>query len=69
MIADNIGTRIGKNIRKARRKCDVKQYELAEAVGVTQATMSRYEGGRAPGADVVMLICEFLGCDVKEIMG
>ena len=37
--------RIGDHIRNARESADMTQAELAEAVGTTQAMISRYEWG------------------------
>lgn len=40
-----MATEIGLKIRELREKCGLTQREVADAVGVTEATVSRWESG------------------------
>jgi len=53
---------LGEGLVTARRACGLTQEELAEAAGVTQAALSRYESDlREPDADVLRRIADALG--------
>ena len=61
---------IGANIKAIRRALSMKQEDLAEKLGLTQANISRIEAGaRGPNAETLLAIAGVLGCDVRELMG
>ena len=58
---------IGKVIRKNRRKCDLKQYNLAEMLGVEETTISRYENAKTEiRASTMAYISQICGFELKE---
>ena len=60
---------IGKNLKKWRIEAGIKQEVLAEMIGVSVQTLSRYENGhRAPNADVLQKIATALGVSVAELL-
>jgi transcriptional regulator with XRE-family HTH domain len=53
---------IGKIILRLRTENDMKQKELADRVGITEATLSRYENDlRSPKGEIVFKLAEALG--------
>jgi transcriptional regulator with XRE-family HTH domain len=56
-------------IKKMRKKCGLTQKELADAIGVTQKDVSRWETGvYNPKVDKLLLIAEALSCDLKDLL-
>jgi transcriptional regulator with XRE-family HTH domain len=54
---------IGCNIRKERIKARFKQKQLAQAIGIGQAAISRFENGsRRPSVELLKKIAVVLGC-------
>ncbi len=50
--AEPLAVQWGARIRSRRQKLGLSQTDLAEAVGISQAAIARYESGtRRPGAD------------------
>jgi transcriptional regulator with XRE-family HTH domain len=62
---------IGKRIKAAREKRDMTMKQVAEAIGVTEATFSRYESGHIEKIPLsrIEAISNVLGVDPAEIMG
>lgn len=61
--------KIGKFIRTMRRKKDLTQRELAEAIGVRPGTVSKWECGRGmPDLEVVLPLCDTLGITFRELI-
>jgi len=61
---------IGSNIKAMRRALGLKQEDLAEKLGLTQANISRIEASvKGPSAETLLAIADALGCDVRELMG
>lgn len=59
---------LGARIRGYREGRGLQQTELADKLGVDQATISRWETGRSPmGIDEVIAVAEALGIDVAEL--
>lgn len=59
-----------KNLRIIRTAKGLSQVELAEAVGIKQATVSRIEKGvNNPSLDVAERIAQALGVNVVELFG
>lgn len=55
-------------LRAARDKKKLNQTQLADAVGVKQATISRYESGEdVPSAGVLFRIADVLGIDCNSL--
>lgn len=48
-------TRVGSNIKKYRKEKDLTLKELADRVGLTEATVQKYEAGNIKKIDVEML--------------
>jgi transcriptional regulator with XRE-family HTH domain len=59
----------GEQIRKRREGAALTQKEAAEALGVSQATMSRFEAGDAqPDYATFRTMSEVFGCKMSEIV-
>lgn len=57
-------------IKKKRESLNIKQSELAETIGVSTVTLSRYENGvRQPKFDVLMKIASALNTTVASLAG
>ena len=56
-------TRVGNNIKKYRKEKDITLKELADKIGLTEATVQKYEAGNIKKIDVEMLkkIADALG--------
>ena len=55
-------------IRKLRKSAGLTQVQLAEKVGVTQATVSDWErGDYFPGAQKLPALADALGCTVNDL--
>lgn len=60
---------IGKRIKSARQKVGMSQEELAQTIGVTKSTISKYEkGAREPRYDQLQRIAAALGVPVQELI-
>lgn len=61
--------RFSSKLDKMMRANNVKNAELAKAVGIGQSTISCYRRGvQIPNAYVTALICKALGCTVSALM-
>ena len=61
---------IGENIRKFRKKNDLTQEELAERLGVTYQSVSRWENGATyPDLELLPAISELLSVSLDELLG
>lgn len=61
---------IGERIAYIRDLADLKQKDLAEAIGVTKATMSKYENNiNIPNADILCKIAEVLNTSTDFLVG
>ena len=59
---------IGENIRDHRRKQDLTQEELAERLGVSYQSVSRWENGTTyPDIELLPAISKLLGITVDEL--
>lgn len=53
--------RLGQRIRTARIKCGLRQYELADAMGVARSQVSAWEAaGKNPSLGSLLLLCRAL---------
>lgn len=61
---------INENIRQLRRDAGMTQEQLAEQLGVTRQTISKWENGSSvPDADVVSKMASLLDVPVNELLG
>ena len=59
---------IGNNIKICRIRCNLKQAELAEMVGVSRQTISSIENNQfCPSAKLALLICVALEKNFEEL--
>ena len=61
--------KIGQFIAESRRELGMTQREVAEQIGVTDKTISKWEtGNRLPDASLLMDLCRVLKVDVNELL-
>jgi transcriptional regulator with XRE-family HTH domain len=61
---------IGERIAYIREMSDLKQKDLAEKIGVTKATMSKYENNiNIPNADILCKIAKTLNTSTDYLVG
>ena len=59
---------LGRALRWLRDRQGKRQYQVAEAAGVTKAMLSAYETGKQkPSLDTMEKILEALGCDLNDL--
>jgi transcriptional regulator with XRE-family HTH domain len=63
--ADTIGGRI----REARDRAELTQCQLADAAGVEQSQVSRWERGESPKIESVRKLADVLGVRPGELIG
>lgn len=57
-------------IKKIRESRGMLQYELANRMGVSQASVSAWESGRAmPSAENLLKLADILECTVDALLG
>lgn len=55
--------------KTARKKCGMTQADLANAIGVDQATVSLWETGKTrPRANLLPELAKILGCTIDELL-
>ena len=58
------------SIKELRKNKSMTQKELAQALGISRVTISKYEAGlRAPGMNMIMKICDVFGCTTDYLLG
>lgn len=64
-------TEIGKKLKSRRKALNLTQSALAEKVGLTESSISRYEAGRIATmpTSTVKRICEVLHIEPSELLG
>ena len=61
---------IGERILTLRKSRNLSQKELAEQVGITEASLSRYENNlREPKGEIIAKIAEALKCSTDYLLG
>lgn len=61
--------KIGAFLREVRKERGLTQGQLAEALGVSQKSISRWENGKTmPDYSLLPSICEVLGINVAELL-
>lgn len=67
---DILRKEIGRNIRKFITYRGMRQQDVAEQSGITQAMLSRYINGTSmPGLDKVYNLAGVLGCEISDLLG
>lgn len=67
---DILRKEIGRNIRKFIVYRGVRQQDVAEKIGVTEAMLSRYINGTSmPGIDKLHNIAAALDCQINDLLG
>lgn len=57
----------GEMLKELRLKSNLKQTELAEAVGVGQDRISRYEKGEEPPFEIIKRLERFFGVQAEKL--
>ena len=62
---------IGSKIKERRKNLNLTQLQLAEKIGLTESSISRYESGKIATmpTSTVNLICGVLGLNPSELLG
>lgn len=61
---------IGDRILNLRKELNLNQKELAEKVGITEASLSRYENNlREPKAEIIIRLSNALNCSTDYLLG
>lgn len=70
-MASQFKYRVGLNIRKYRLESEQTLRQIADKVGVTEATMQKYEAGNINRVDIEMLksIADAIGCTPNDLTG
>ena len=59
---------VADKIKQFRTKCNLTQEEVAEALGLTPQTVSRYENGeRTPPLDTILIFAQHYGTSLDYI--
>ncbi len=57
------------NIKAIRKENNLSQEQLAEKLGVSRQSVSKWESGQSyPEMDKILLICKLFNCDIGELM-
>ena len=61
--------KIGSFLKELRKEKHMTQEQLAEALGVSGRTVSRWETGRSlPDLDLLMLLADYHGVELRELL-
>lgn len=61
--------KIGSFLRELRKEKPMTQEQLAEALGVSGRTVSRWETGRSlPDLDLLMVLADYYGVALRELL-
>ncbi len=67
---ESLRKEIGRNIRKYIAYRGMRQHEVSEKAGITQAMLSRYINGTSmPGLDKLYSLASVLGCTIDDLLG
>ena len=70
MSNDKLKSGMGERLRRLRFDNDLTQAEVAQKIGVTQQTYSRYESGDAkPDSETIIKFCELYGVTADYLLG
>lgn len=57
------------NIAEIRKKCGIKQEELAKEMGVDRSTVAKWETGKSmPKAKMIRKLAEVLNCTLEDLL-
>jgi transcriptional regulator with XRE-family HTH domain len=63
------GEQIGSNIKRARRRAEISQRELARRVGKTRSSIAKYESGeQTPRAVTLMKLAKALSLTPNDLL-
>ena len=66
----NLDLIITKNLKREIEQSGLKKSEIADAIGVSRATISQYLSGRAqPTLATLSKLCAILDCSADDILG
>lgn len=65
---ENLGQRVGNNVRKLRNEKHITQEKLSERSGVSINTIRNMEKGRWPSARTLELVCDALNVEAKILL-
>ena len=66
----NLDLIISENLKKEIEQSGLKKSEIANAIGVSKATVSQYLSGRAqPTLATLAKLCKVLDCSADDILG
>lgn len=70
-MSNNFCVKVGNNIRNYRKLADMTMKELAEKVGVTEATIQKYEAGniKTVGVNMIQKLATALDVPPEKITG
>ena len=61
---------VARNLRRLRKHMSLTQIEMAKKIGVSIATLRRYESGEhTPNAVMIKTIADILACTSNDILG
>ena len=67
---DNFRKEIGRNIRKFIAYRGLRQQDVAESAGITEAMLSRYINGTSmPSIDKIHNLASVLNCQINDLLG
>lgn len=59
----------GENLQKLRKEKNISQEQLAEKLGVTRQSVSKWESGTSyPEMDKIVTLCKIFNCDIDTII-
>ena len=67
---EQIRTEIGARVAAARKVAGLTQYQIAEAIGIPQRTVSFYERGEGDlPSSLLVSLAEILDIDIRDLLG
>ena len=61
--------KFGDNLRNLRKSKKMSQEKLAEKVGVSRQSVSKWETGDAyPEINNIMILCKIFGCNINDLV-
>ncbi len=66
---ENLGKRVGNNVRRLRSEKHITQEKLSERSGVSVNTIRNLEKGRWPSANTLAAVADALDIDAKFLLG
>ena len=61
---------VNKRLRKLRRGANITQAELAQVLGVTSATVGKYErGDLEPNSEIILKLADYFQCTTDYLLG